>query len=260
MEEIASILGATIESEVSFEEFYRYNDLPEPSREPEPEPEPAPDYDQSPPVRISSEIKTLDDVQAWLGNCQRCALCYGRQQRFNETDGGAGHIVFGTGHPDADLMIIGEAPGKNEDETGEPFVGRAGDMLDNMLENVLELPREEVYIANILKCQPPGNRNPYQDEVDCCRPFLEAQIQCIRPKTILVSGSVALKTLFHIPHGITRNRGAWRRYRGIPVMPTFHPAYLLRAQKKQGNQDKRKTYNDLLELKSRYDELNGRRP
>ncbi len=185
----------------------------------------------------------LSRVQRDLGDCQRCGLARGRKK-----------IVFGVGSPEADLVVVGEAPGYHEDQQGEPFVGPAGQMLDRMLENVLGLPRDQVYILNVVKCRPPKNRNPLPDEVDACRPFLEAQLDAIRPKVMLVLGSVAFRTLFDTDRGIKANRGRWRDYRDIPTLPTFHPAYLLRQP-----QDKRLTFEDLKALRRRYDDLGGRR-
>jgi DNA polymerase len=187
--------------------------------------------------------ESLEDVRRDLGDCQRCVLCGTRK-----------NIVFGVGSPSADLMVIGEGPGEQEDRRGEPFVGPAGQMLDRMLANVIGLRREQVYIANIVKCRPPRNRNPEQEEVDACRPFLQRQIRAVQPKAILVLGSVALQHLMGVK-GITRNRGREMRYRDeVLTIPTFHPAYLLRRP-----EDKRKTFEDLKLLKQRYDDLGGKR-
>jgi len=188
-------------------------------------------------------VQGLRRIREDLGDCRRCGLCAGRTK-----------IVFGVGDAEADLVVIGEAPGFNEDRRGEPFVGPAGEMLDRMLENVLGLARSEVYIANIVKCRPQENRNPLPDEVEACLPFLRRQIRALRPRLMLVLGSVALRSLFGPREGITRARGIWKEYDGIPVMPTFHPAYLLRRP-----EDKRKVFDDLLALKARYDALHGRR-
>ena len=186
----------------------------------------------------------LESVRADLGNCQRCPLASQRTQ-----------IVFGVGNPNADLVIVGEAPGYHEDQQGEPFVGEAGQMLDKMLLHVLGLSRDDVYILNVVKCRPPRNRNPLPNEVEECLPFLERQLRAIRPKMILVLGSVALKSLFSTSAGITRQRGVWMEREGIPVLPTFHPAYLLRNPA-----GKRDTFNDLKALRQRYDQIGGYRP
>lgn len=187
--------------------------------------------------------ETLVQIRADLGDCQRCPLSRGRRS-----------IVFGVGDPGADLMVVGEAPGFHEDRVGEPFVGKAGEMLDRMLVNVLGLRRDQVYIANIVKCRPPDNRNPAPDEAGTCLPFLHRQIRAIAPRVILVLGSVALKNLLDTTQGITRARGVWVDFEGIPVMPTFHPAYLLRQP-----QQKRLTFQDLKAVRARYDTLGGRR-
>ena len=195
---------------------------------------------EAPPTGAAALRRVRDD----LGDCRRCALASGRRS-----------IVFGVGDPDADLVVIGEAPGYHEDQQGEPFVGAAGQMLDKMIENVLGLSRQQhVYILNMVKCRPPRNRDPEPAEIEACRPFLEGQLQAIRPKVMLVLGRVALQALFLTNDRITRARGRWRTYHDIPVMPTFHPAYLLRNPA-----DKRKTFDDLKALKERYDSLGGRR-
>jgi len=194
--------------------------------------------------RMQVGAEALRRIREDLGDCRRCQLCTGRS-----------HIVFGTGSPEADLVVVGEAPGFHEDRLGEPFVGAAGQMLDRMLENVLGLSRTEVYICNIIKCRPPQNRNPLPDEVDACLPFLQRQIDALRPKVLLVLGTVAFKTLFETSQGIMRARGIWREYNGVPAMPTLHPAYLLRQP-----QDKRKVFEDLQVVRARYDDLGGRRP
>jgi len=194
-----------------------------------------------PPVAAVAHNDALDDVRTLLGDCMRCTLCYTRT-----------NLVFGVGNPHADLVVIGEAPGKEEDEQAEPFVGRSGAMLDRMLVNVIKLPREAVYILNVLKCRPPSNRNPTAGEIESCMPFLERQLTAINPKLILVLGAFALRTLFpETTGGIARNRGTWMNYRGIEVMPTFHPAYLLREKRDK----KQLTFQDLQALKIRYDEL-----
>jgi DNA polymerase len=144
-------------------------------------------------------------------------LCEGRSQ-----------IVFGDGNPEADLMFIGEGPGEQEDRRGVPFVGRAGELLTQMIEKGLQIPRSSVYICNIVKCRPPNNRTPLPAEVAACKPFLDGQIDAVRPKVIVALGKPATSLLLGRDVAITRLRGSWQEYRGIPVMPTFHPAYVLR--------------------------------
>jgi DNA polymerase len=156
-------------------------------------------------------------VRTDIGDCTRCKLhAQGRQQ-----------IVFGVGNPNADLMFVGEAPGADEDVQGIPFVGRAGQLLTKIIE-AIELKREDVYIANVIKCRPPGNRNPEQDEVDTCEPFLFRQIDIIRPKVIVALGKFGAQTLLRTHDPISRLRGRIFDYRGAKLIPTFHPAYLLR--------------------------------
>jgi DNA polymerase len=155
--------------------------------------------------------------------------------------------VFGVGSPDADLMFVGEAPGADEDTHGEPFVGAAGQLLTRMIQ-AMGLSREEVYIANILKCRPDmpagssGNRKPTVAEMETCIPYLHAQIDLIQPKVLVALGSTALEGLLQ-KSGISKLRGQWQTYRGIPLMPTYHPAYLLRNQ---APSEKRKVWEDLL--------------
>jgi DNA polymerase len=169
------------------------------------------------PAVASAAAEDLERVRAELGECTRCGLCEKRST-----------IVFGDGNPEADLMFVGEGPGEQEDRTGLPFVGRAGELLTRMIERGIEMPRADVYICNIVKCRPPGNRNPLPDEVAACRPFLDGQIEAIRPKVIVTLGKPAASLLLGRDVAITRVRGTWHEYRGIPVMPTFHPAYILR--------------------------------
>ena len=166
-----------------------------------------------------SPTESLTAIRHDLGDCTRCRLSENRRT-----------IVFGVGDPGADLMFIGEGPGRDEDREGEPFVGRAGRLLTEMIEKCFHRRRSEVYIANIVKCRPPGNRDPKADEVASCLPFLQRQIASVRPRVICVLGSVAVRALFPELRGIGAARGSVREFAGIPVVPTFHPAYLLRAE------------------------------
>jgi len=161
--------------------------------------------------------ETLDEVQAELGECTRCKL----------HRAGRHTIVFGVGNPDADLMFVGEAPGRDEDLQGVPFVGRAGQKLTQIIE-AIGLTREQVYIANVIKCRPPQNRNPEPDEVDTCEPFLFRQIDAIAPKVIVALGTFAARSLLKTADPISRLRGRVYAYRGAQLVPTFHPAFLLR--------------------------------
>jgi uracil-DNA glycosylase family 4 len=161
---------------------------------------------------------SLDQIREEIGqDCRRCKLCtMGRSQ-----------IVFGVGNPKARLMFVGEAPGEEEDKRGEPFVGRAGQLLTKIIE-AIGLTREQVYIANVIKCRPPGNRNPEADEVEQCEPFLFRQIDVIKPRVIVPLGKFAAQSLLKTMDPITRLRGRQFDYRGAALIPTFHPAYLLR--------------------------------
>jgi DNA polymerase len=148
--------------------------------------------------------------------------------------------VFGVGNPDAELMFVGEGPGRQEDLQGEPFVGEAGALLTRIIENGLKVRRSDVYIANIVKCRPPGNRDPEPDEVEACEPFLRAQIQQVKPRVLVALGKYAAQTLLRTQTPIGRLRGRWHTYEGIDLMPTFHPAYLLRNE-----QGKRPVWEDM---------------
>jgi DNA polymerase len=158
----------------------------------------------------------LTEIRADIGDCTRCKLHSGRT-----------HIVFGVGNPEATLMFVGEGPGADEDVQGEPFVGRAGQLLTQII-NAMGFAREEVYIANVVKCRPPGNRNPEPDEIAQCEPFLHAQIAAIRPRVIVALGKFAAQVLLATDTPISRLRGQFHSLRDIDVMPTFHPSYLLR--------------------------------
>lgn len=175
----------------------------------------------------------LAAIQADLDGCTRCRLSEKRRT-----------IVFGVGSPDAEIMFVGEGPGRDEDRQGEPFVGRAGRLLDEMIEKCFERRRADVYIANIVKCRPPGNRDPAADEVATCLPFLKRQIASVRPRVICLLGSVAVKALFPGVRGIGAVRGTVREFAGIPVVPTFHPAYLLRAEGERLQELKRQVLDD----------------
>jgi uracil-DNA glycosylase len=170
-------------------------------------------FDGMPPVAV---IKTLDQIREELGDCERCRL---HKRRTN--------IVFGQGNPKAKLMFIGEAPGQSEDEEGLAFIGRAGTLLTECLEN-FQVSREDVYIANIVKCRPPGNRDPELDEIAQCQPFLEAQIDAIGPKVIVALGKFAAQWLSATETPIGQLRKRSLKFKGIRVFATFHPAYVLR--------------------------------
>lgn len=175
--------------------------------------------------------ETLEDIRSDLGDCRRCRLCRSRT-----------HIVFGTGSPAARLVFVGEGPGYEEDRSGEPFVGAAGRLLDRIIA-AMALSREAVYICNIVKCRPPNNRNPQPDEMESCIPSLERQIAAVAPAFICTLGAVSTKALLKTSAPISRLRGRFHDYRGIPVMPTYHPAFLLRSPEK-----KRDTWEDIKKL------------
>jgi uracil-DNA glycosylase len=182
-----------------------------------------------PEAKITDPARTLRAIREDLGDCTRCRL---HQQ-------GRKQIVFGVGNPSAELMFIGEAPGADEDQQGEPFVGRAGQLLNNMIK-AMGLRREDVYIANIIKCRPPGNRTPERDECETCSPFLMRQIEAIRPKAIVALGAVAAKTLLAINAPMSEFRGHWYDFRGTRLAVTYHPAFLLRDPRQ-----KKETWKDL---------------
>ena len=171
---------------------------------------------------ISVKQDSLERIRANMGDCRRCKLCEHRKQ-----------IVYGTGNPRADLVFVGEAPGANEDEQGLPFVGRAGKLLNRLIEFV-GMKREEVYICNIIKCRPPGNRAPEKDEIASCRPFVFRQISVICPRLICCLGSPALKTMVPVKEGITKVRGQFFDFQNTKLMATFHPAYILRNPREEG--------------------------
>jgi len=178
---------------------------------------------------------TLDLIKAEIGpDCTRCKLhTLGRRQ-----------VVYGVGNPAARLMFVGEAPGEEEDKQGEPFVGRAGQLLTKIIE-AIGLTRDQVYIANVIKCRPPGNRNPEPDEVAACEPFLFRQVDCIKPLVIVALGKFAAQCLLRTNDPITRMRGKRFEYRGATLIPTFHPAYLLRNPPA-----KREVWEDMKKVRS----------
>ena len=182
------------------------------------------------------QTQSLEELRAAIGDCRRCKLCSGRT-----------NLVFGVGNPHAALMFVGEGPGRDEDLQGEPFVGRAGQLLTDIITKGMGLNREDVYIANVVKCRPPENRNPEPDEVAACEPFLKKQIDLIRPKIIVGLGKFAVQTLLQSKAPITKLRGNWHSYHGIKLMPTFHPAYLLRnpADKKLVWEDIKKVIKEM---------------
>lgn len=186
-------------------------------------------------VHEPSVLRTLEDVRKMIGDCKRCRL---HQKRKN--------IVFGSGNEKAEIVFVGEAPGGDEDIQGKPFVGKAGQLLTKIIE-AMGLKRDDVYIANIIKCRPPDNRNPLEDEISACEPFLKEQLRIINPKIICALGTFAAQTLLKTKEKITSLRGKFYTYEGIKLMPTFHPAYLLRNPN-----DKKYTWEDVQKIMAEY--------
>ncbi|WP_291316854.1 uracil-DNA glycosylase [Desulfuromonas sp.] len=177
---------------------------------------------------------TLGDIRAELEECRRCPLCKGRK-----------NVVFGAGNPRARLVLVGEPPGREEDETGGPFAGEAGRLLDRML-FAMGMERSEVYLCNAVKCRPSGDREPKADEIAACEPYLQRQLAAIGPRLIIAFGAVAAQSLLRDRSPLEQLRGQWREYGGIPLMPTYHPAYLLRTPTA-----KREVWEDLKQVMAR---------
>ena len=228
-------------------EFYQdlgvrtlYRRPPQAAPEPTPEPEPTtpmPTASSLPPVAPDGD--TLPRILEDIGDCRRCRLHEGR-----------GKLVFGVGNAQSPLVFVGEGPGADEDVQGIPFVGRAGQLLTQMIENTarkegIRLRREDVYICNVVKCRPPGNRTPEPDEMESCGQFLCRQLSTIRPKAICALGGTATRALTGQQEGITKLRGKWLKWRDIPVLPTYHPSYLLRPYNEHA---KREAWEDLKKL------------
>jgi DNA polymerase len=178
-------------------------------------------FESPSPASTPRENETLDQILEDLGDCRRCRLAAGRHS-----------IVFGQGNPHAELVFVGEGPGADEDAQGLPFVGRAGRLLNKMIE-LAGMKREEVYICNIVKCRPPNNRTPLPDEIETCSPFLFRQIRTIKPRLVCCLGAPAVKTLLGVKEGITKIRGRFYDFRGTKALPTFHPAYILRNPREE---------------------------
>jgi uracil-DNA glycosylase len=214
---------------------------------PDPEPDPIPMSEPQPvvPVEVPQAVPVSDPetllaaIREDIGDCRRCRLHEARAK-----------IVFGSGNAQAKLVFVGEGPGADEDEQGLPFVGRAGQLLTQMIEGTakkegIPILRKDVYICNVVKCRPPGNRTPEPDEMETCGAFLERQLLAIRPKAICLLGSTAVKALLQKKEGVTKLRGNWFRWRDIPVMVTYHPSYLLRPYNQAA---KRESWDDLKKV------------
>ena len=223
--------------DLGFKTLYRAEPAPQAAAQPAVEPAAPVPVPAAPPAAGAAEA--LLRIREEIGDCHRCRLSEGRTQ-----------IVFGVGDPATRLVFVGEGPGADEDAQGIPFVGRAGQLLTQMIENTarkegVPLLRKDVYICNVVKCRPPDNRAPEPDEMETCGQFLFQQLEAIRPKAICVLGGTAAKALLNRKEGVTRLRGNWFDWRGIPVMVTYHPSYLLRAY----NQDaKREAWEDLKKV------------
>jgi len=188
------------------------------------------------------KLRALKQLRRELGDCQRCPLSQTRTK-----------IVFGEGDPCARIVFVGEAPGEKEDESGKPFVGSAGRILTDIIERGMKIPRSSVYICNVIKCRPPKNRDPRPEEIQACQPFLEKQLKIIQPEVIIALGKYASQWLLNTNLAISQLRGRWGEYQGIPVMPTYHPAYLLHNQKGKREvwQDIKKVINYLKQRSSK---------
>lgn len=190
-----------------------------------------------PPIAPAGE--TLDQIRLDIGDCKRCRLSEARHS-----------IVFGSGNEQASIVFVGEGPGADEDEQGLPFVGRAGQLLTQMIENTaakegIPIRRSDIYICNVVKCRPPENRAPLPEEMQTCGQFLYRQLNTIKPKAICALGATAMKALLNVKEGITKQRGKWHRWQNIPVMVTYHPSYLLRQYNQQA---RREAWEDLKTL------------
>jgi DNA polymerase len=222
---------------------YRYEAVVLPSApaiatEPSPEPEPVPPQNMQLPA-LAPESDTLFQILEDIGDCRRCRLHEGRSR-----------IVFGVGNQNAPLVFVGEGPGAEEDAQGIPFVGRAGQLLTQMIEGTakkegIPLRRDEVYICNVVKCRPPGNRTPEPDEMEICGQFLYRQLSTIKPKAICALGGTAARALTGHKEGVTKMRGRWFKWGDIPVMVTYHPSYLLRPYNQEA---KREAWEDLKKV------------
>jgi DNA polymerase len=190
-----------------------------------------------PDLAVPDRVEALARIASEIAVCEGCRLCHGRT-----------NTVPGEGNPMAELAFVGEGPGQNEDEQGRPFVGEGGKLLTKIIE-AMQFKREEVFIANVVKCRPPGNRTPEADEMQTCLPFLQRQLAIVRPRVIVTLGKTALAGLRPdlAGQGITRLRGAWLEFSGVPLMPTFHPAYLLRSP-----QQKRLVWEDMQKVMARF--------
>tara|TARA_B100002051_G_scaffold134506_2_gene127793 strand:- start:57 stop:659 length:603 start_codon:yes stop_codon:yes gene_type:complete len=191
----------------------------------------------------SPAINSLEQLQHACGSCQLCGLAASRT-----------HVVVSRGNPEARLMLIGEGPGQMEDESGRPFVGRAGQLLDRIMESVGLSSERDAYICNVVKCRPPGNRKPTKIEMAACKPWLEAQIRLVNPALIVVAGATAVEALLGIKGGITKLRGHWQERDGRRVLPVFHPSYLLRNRSSAEGSPTWHTRKDMQDVRTRLEQ------
>ena len=192
---------------------------------------------------------TYDSIAALTAHCEQCQRC--------GLGAGRTHVVVGRGNPEAPIAIIGEGPGQSEDETGLPFVGKSGQLLDKILDSVRLSVEREIYICNVVRCRPPGNRTPTPDEVAACRPYLMEQLRLVDPKIILLTGATAVRAVTGRKEGITKIRGQWFDWEGRLCMPIFHPAYLLRNQSRAKGSPKWWMWQDIQTVRAKLDELMG---
>ncbi|MBW4431651.1 MAG: uracil-DNA glycosylase [Pelatocladus maniniholoensis HA4357-MV3] len=200
-------------------------------------------------AKIPISTGTYADMLELAQHCNQCHRCELGNTRIN--------AVVGRGNPKAPIMVIGEAPGQNEDETGLPFVGRAGQLLEKILESVKLDTDKDVYIANINKCRPPNNRVPTNEEIEACKPYLLEQIRLVDPKIILLTGATAVKSIIGDKRGITKIRGTWMEWEGRLCMPIFHPSYLLRNPSREVGSPKWLMWQDVQTVRIKYDEMMG---
>jgi DNA polymerase len=193
---------------------------------------------------VPGTYENMGELEKHSHNCHRCPLA------FNRT-----HAVVGRGNPQAEIMIIGEAPGKNEDETGLPFVGRSGQLLENILASVQLSTDTDIYIANICKCRPPENRVPTGEEIAACKPYLLEQIRLVNPKIILLTGATSVKSVIGDKRPITKIRGQWLEWEGRLCMPIFHPSYLLRNPSREQGKPKWLMWQDIQTVRDKLDEI-----
>lgn len=198
-------------------------------------------------AKVPIPVGTYGSIDEMVPHCTTCHRCELGQSRINS--------VIGRGNPQAPILVIGEGPGQNEDETGLPFVGRAGQLLEKILASVKLSTEQDVYLCNIVKCRPPGNRTPTADESDACKPYVLEQIRLVNPKIILLTGATAVRGLTGDKRGITKIRGQWIDWQGYLCMPILHPAYLLRNPSKEPNSPKWLMWQDIKAIRAKLDEL-----